>query len=76
MNWIVFDKSELDNDNLLLCDERADHIISVLKLSCGDKVRVSCINGLKGSATIFSINGRNVHLKCELRRSQRDLLLI
>ena len=71
MNWIVFDKSELKNDNLLLCDERADHIISVLNLSCGDKVRVSCINGLKGSASVFSINGRNVHLKCELKKESK-----
>ncbi len=71
MNWIVFDKSELENDNLLLCDQRADHIISVLKLSCGHKVRVNCINGLKGSATIISINGRNVHLKCELKRKSK-----
>ena len=71
MNWIVFDKSELENDNLLLCDERADHIISVLKLSCGDKVRVNCINGLKGSATISSINGRNVNLKCELKKKSK-----
>ena len=79
MNWIAFDKSELEDDNLQLCDERANHIISVLKLSCGDKVRVSCINGLKGSASIFSINGRNVHLKCELKkeskRSTIDLII-
>ena len=79
MNWIVFEKSELENESLMLCDERADHIISVLKLSCGDKVRVNCINGLKGSATIFSINGRKVHLKCELKkesnRSTIDLII-
>jgi len=79
MNWIVFDKSELENDNLMFCDERANHIISVLKLSCGDKVRVNCINGLKGSATIFAINGRKVYLKCELekesKRSTIDLII-
>ncbi|MBN1560273.1 16S rRNA (uracil(1498)-N(3))-methyltransferase [candidate division KSB1 bacterium] len=49
MNLILFDEKEIDKP-LPLQDERAQHILNLLKLKSGDRLRVGLLNGPKGCA--------------------------
>lgn len=53
MNLILFQENELERP-LPLTDERAKHIIKVLKLETGDSLKVGLLNRSKGTATITS----------------------
>jgi 16S rRNA (uracil1498-N3)-methyltransferase len=53
MNLILFQENELERP-LPLTDERAKHIIKVLKLDTGDSLKVGLLNRSKGTATISS----------------------
>ncbi|MBN1465640.1 16S rRNA (uracil(1498)-N(3))-methyltransferase [candidate division KSB1 bacterium] len=49
MNLILFDAEETDKP-IPLQDERAQHILNLLKLKPGDRLRVGLLNGPKGCA--------------------------
>jgi RsmE family RNA methyltransferase len=51
MNLILFEKQELDFP-LALKDERAKHILNVLKAGIGDTLQVGLINGPTGTAVL------------------------
>ena len=55
MNLILFEKHELDLP-LPLKDERAKHILNILKTKVGDTLQVGLINGPKGTAVLKSQN--------------------
>ena len=59
MNMILFE--ELPSDNLISAsDERARHIIEVLKLKSGDTFRMGIINRSEGDATVTDITDEGV----------------
>ena len=59
MNMILFE--ELPSDNLIpASDERARHIIEVLKLKSGDTFRMGIINKSEGDATVTNITDEGV----------------
>ena len=53
MNLILFEQSEIEHP-LPITDERAQHILNILKLHPGDQLRVGLVNGPKGSAIFRS----------------------
>ena len=65
MNWIVVDKSELDDkQDVWLSGDRAEHIRSVLRLSVGDQIRITCVNGPLGKGTIKEWREDGVRVTC------------
>ncbi|MCB2181122.1 MAG: 16S rRNA (uracil(1498)-N(3))-methyltransferase [Desulfobulbaceae bacterium] len=62
MNIILFDKSEIQNNRVVLKDRRSKHIIKVLGSSQGDIVRTGIINGPTGTSKIISISKDSVEL--------------
>lgn len=51
MNLILFEKEELDHP-LSLKDERAQHILNILKADVGDVLQVGVLNGARGTARL------------------------
>ena len=49
-----------------LADQRAEHIRTVLRASCGDRLRVGLLGGHQGVALIEAIDSRHVRLKVSL----------
>jgi len=78
---MLFNDGEVDSDGTLLVEgRRAVHIGRVLKLGCGDTLRVGLINGSTGTAEITRIENGTVELRCSLdggipRPPEIDLLL-
>ena len=67
MNTLLFDLSEVQNENeLVLTGERASHIRSVLKLKVGNELRVGQIDGLLGTAKVLKLDNSSVKLKFKL----------
>lgn len=67
MNTLLFDLSEVQNENeLVLVDERASHIRKVLGLNVGDELRVGQIDGLLGTAKILELDNQSVKLHFQL----------
>ena len=54
MNLILFDAAEVDRP-LARTDERAKHILEVLRREIGDDFDVGLTNGLKGQARLVDI---------------------
>ena len=53
MNWIMVDRTELDDtQEVWLSGARAEHIRSVLRLSVGDQIRMTCVNGPRGKVQL------------------------
>lgn len=80
MNRILFDKSEWSPGSpLLLADERARHIVQVLRAVPGDSVKLGLLNGPLATGTVIRIGDGRVELSIELRGSPPppplDLLL-
>ena len=48
MNLLLFEQHELNAGCLLLTDNRAKHIRTVLKLNVGDALRIGMVNGKMG----------------------------
>lgn len=70
MNLILARKEELNEQQLILTDRRADHIVKVLQSNRGDTVRLGIIDGPLGTAVIESLDRRHprsVTLSVDLR---------
>lgn len=55
MNILLAEPEEIHNNHLCLTDNRAEHIVKVLRSAVGDRVRVGVINGSKGTGTILAL---------------------
>ncbi len=61
MNIVLFDQSELDQP-LARTDERAQHILRVLRRDVGDELDVGLLNGPRGKAKVTAIAAAAVQL--------------
>ena len=81
MNLILIEPAEIAADGLVrLSGGRAGHLIQVLGVAPGDDVRVGVVDGSRGVATVTSLGGGTVELRCALEatippRPPVDLLL-
>ncbi|WFB35118.1 RsmE family RNA methyltransferase [Kiritimatiellota bacterium B12222] len=79
MNRILYRKSELAHDQLLLTDRRATHILQVLKPALGDELRTGEIDGPLSSGKVMRLDAQKVLLAIsEVSQPERptlDLLL-
>ncbi len=75
MNIILFQESEL-NGFLPISDYRAQHILNILHCVAGDSVEVGIINGVKGTATIRSIDHEQIVFDFHMTEEQSDLFPI
>ncbi len=83
MNIILAEENEIENEQLVLTDHRATHIVKVLRAEIGDSVRLGVINGLKGTGIIETIekkHPRSVSIRVNLTeamnsRPQIDLIV-
>ncbi len=66
MNILLFDQSELQDNQLILNDRRAEHIRKILRAGCGDQLKAGQINGPIGRATIQEIDKKRIILQVEL----------
>ena len=64
MNLILFERDEIDSP-LDLHDHRARHILDILRLGIGDRIRVGIVNGPQGRAQIRRIEDNALVLECE-----------
>jgi len=65
MNRLLLTDAEIDVDGVVSVDgNRAAHICGVLKLGCGDTLRVGLINGATGMAEILRVGNNSVELRC------------
>ena len=60
MNRILFEKSEVRDGSVRLCDCRAWHILDVLHGEVGQKLKTGIVDGGIGESTITAIDGRSV----------------
>ncbi|MGM0417718.1 MAG: 16S rRNA (uracil(1498)-N(3))-methyltransferase [Thermodesulfobacteriota bacterium] len=64
MNILLYDKKDLSKDFILeVKDEKAEHIIKVLKLQKGDFLKTGEKNGFLGKAKILDIKNNKVFIK-------------
>jgi len=63
MNRIIIHPEELEDDCVVLRDERARHIRTVLRAETGQKIRVGLLNGPKGTATV-KMDDKKIQLTC------------
>ncbi len=83
MNIILVSREEIFDNTVFIDDNRAGHVVEVLKCRAGDMVRVGMINGRKGTGTILEVqNGNSPQVKLLLDLSEElapipsiDLLL-
>lgn len=68
MNMILFEKRPLD-DIIPMSDERAKHIVNILKLEKGNAFRMGIVNESEGTATIKDIGLEGIaveyHVECK-----------
>lgn len=65
MNLILLERAEPDRSGLVtLVDGRARHLVNVLRVAPGQRVRVGVVDGPLGTATIASVDGAAVTLRC------------
>jgi 16S rRNA (uracil1498-N3)-methyltransferase len=65
MNILLFDPAELPPEGeVQLADHRALHLLKVLRVKRGDRVRVGLIDGPRGEAEVTALDGRTVTLRC------------
>lgn len=81
MNLIILHPAELDAEGrCVLTDDRAHHILTILKAETGKTLRVGVLNGPLGAAMVEKADRQAVVLKCTLEdqvpaKSRMDLLL-
>ena len=67
MNIILFNNSDLLNpDQIGLDDQRAHHIVRIIKAKIGDKLRVGRVGGQLGEARVTEISASRVELEFKL----------
>jgi RsmE family RNA methyltransferase len=65
VNLIILDEPDrLDGETITLSDARAAHLLTVLRVTPGQTVRVGLLDGPLGAATVASIEGGRVTLRC------------
>ena len=65
MNLILLEPGEVDgNGNVTLSGPRARHLLTVLRVGAGDRVRVGVIDGPRGDATVHGSSDASVSLRC------------
>ena len=81
MNLLLLERGELDHDGrVTLRDARAAHLVRVLKVVPGARVRAGIVEGAIGSAEVERVEGETVTLCCAIEgepppRPRVDLLL-
>jgi RsmE family RNA methyltransferase len=81
VNLILFDPGEVaGSDPIRLSGARALHLIDVLHVAPGSRVRVGVLDGPCGTGTVVSITDGTIELRCEFEsrvppRPRVDLLL-
>ena len=69
MNLVILtDNDRLDERTFTLCDYRAEHVRSVLKLTAGDTISVGLLNGPLGTAQVERVTAESVVLRCDTWR--------
>jgi RsmE family RNA methyltransferase len=67
MNLVLFTPSELGPDGgVTVSDRRAEHLLDVLKVQPGARVRVGVLDGPQGQAEVVAIGHGSVTLRCSL----------
>ncbi len=67
MNTLIFtDSDRLDTNLIRIADHRLDHLIQVLNISPGDKIRVGELGGKMGRGTVSSLDAQAAILSVEL----------
>ncbi len=67
MNLLLFEASELSQQGeLRISGTRARHMLEVWKIQLGSDVRVGCIDGAMGMASVVAIDGEHVQLRARL----------
>lgn len=81
MNVILIEERDRINASLVaLTDARADHLLTVLRVTRGQTVRIGLLDGPFGVGTVESVDDGRVTLRCEFEsdtpsRPRVDLLL-
>jgi 16S rRNA (uracil1498-N3)-methyltransferase len=81
MNLILLDERDrVGESSVTLTDERATHLLKVLRATRGQTVRVGWIDGPLGTGTVESVSDGQVTMRCEFEadtppRPRVDLLL-
>ncbi|BHH83812.1 16S rRNA (uracil(1498)-N(3))-methyltransferase [Desulforhopalus sp. 52FAK] len=83
MNIILVQEEEIQANTVYLSDNRAEHIVKVLRADVGAKVKLGCVDGKLGLGEICSIKKKypfEVELRVELSEEMRpkphlDLIL-
>ena len=68
MNIVLFEPDEIGKA-LALSDERAKHILNVLRRQEGDTFDAGVIDGKRGKATVQSIGNESIDLQFDLHGS-------
>lgn len=66
MNLLIFDREELAGDHLVLTGRRAEHLLKVLGVKPGRKIRVGEVNGQMGQAEVVKTSESTVSLQVQL----------
>lgn len=72
MNIVLFESEEIGKP-LALSDERAKHIVEVLRRREGDSFDAGVIDGMRGKATVRSIGAASIELAFELEHEEAPL---
>lgn len=81
MNLVLIDKTELDDNGTARIDgRRGRHVLEILKVEPGQKIRVGMINGPRGEGIVLETGNDHIVLKVELNshipdRPRTDILL-
>jgi RsmE family RNA methyltransferase len=81
MNIVLFEPQEAtESGEITVSDQRARHLLQVLKVSAGSTLRVGVIDGRQGSAEVLSVEGHDVRLRCTFDRDSpprgSDILIL
>ncbi len=58
MNIVLFESSEIIENHVVFQDERAKHIVKVLRAAPGDSIRIGVVDGLSGYGVITGLERR------------------
>ena len=75
MNIILVHEKEIQGNCVELCDHRAEHLVKVLRVDVGAKVKIGCIDGSMGFGEILLIKKKypfEATLKLDLQEAQRQ----
>ena len=69
MNLLLIDPININNNQTVICETKSWHILNILKLQQGDKIRVGIINGEMGTGKILSTaSGRvTIEIDCSIK---------